>query len=176
MDSNHRRQSRQIYSLIPLATREPLRRFLRCVSQRQKTCAILRARPYLGKRFHQFFCDLFHKRLIYQFQPSPKFTSVLFPNYFTPRAAGGAAQHAAPPPAPNLCASLPRFGRPTSRHRVSMGEEVTPVTKLQMRRPRPTLTGPAQGNVSAPAPIQGNRAQYHTLRATFRYRKGLEGS
>ena len=24
MDSNHRRQSRQIYSLIPLATREPL--------------------------------------------------------------------------------------------------------------------------------------------------------
>ena len=28
LDSNQRRQSRQIYSLIPLATREPLRNYL----------------------------------------------------------------------------------------------------------------------------------------------------
>ena len=38
MDSNHRRRSRQIYSLIPLATREPLHGVLLVVGfQSQKT-------------------------------------------------------------------------------------------------------------------------------------------
>lgn len=59
MDSNHRRQSRQIYSLIPLATREPLRRFHFAARQRQKTCAILRMDPHLGKRFPKIFFRFF---------------------------------------------------------------------------------------------------------------------
>ena len=73
MDSNHRRQSRQIYSLIPLTAREPLHLvsgFLRInllfnvlanflLALRQKASAILLMGIYLGKRFLQIFYKFF---------------------------------------------------------------------------------------------------------------------
>ena len=69
-DSNLRRQSRQIYSLIPLATREPLHwpfanplfiranRFL--FRRRQKAMPILLIDLPLGKCFLQFFLNFFN--------------------------------------------------------------------------------------------------------------------